>query len=104
MNCRWNKDKKKDLPIKIFRNCSVYLEKQLKLFLPRFIVAMGNKAKQALAFNNVKNTIKELGIPETNILKMSFPFRAVNETDEERVEKLKRLAKLLAEEQNGVTS
>lgn len=95
INCRWNKDKKRDLSIKIFRNCSIFLENQMRLFRPRFLVAMGNKAKQALAFHSVQSTMKELGIPETNIIKMSFPFRAVNETDEERIEKLKRLAELL---------
>jgi hypothetical protein len=95
INCRWNKDKTKNLSINIFRNCSMFLENQIGLFRPRFLVTMGNKAKQALTFNNVENTIREVRIPETNIVKMSFPLRSVNETDEERIEKLKRLAELL---------
>ena len=73
----------------------MFLENQIGLFRPRFLVTMGNKAKQALTFNNVENTIREVRIPETNIVKMSFPLRSVNETDEERIEKLKRLAELL---------
>lgn len=88
INCRWNKDEKKDLSIEIFRNCSVFLEDQIKLFKPRFIVAMGNKAKQALVFDNIKKTLGELRIPKKNIIKISFPLRAANERDEERIEKL----------------
>jgi hypothetical protein len=94
INCRWDKDKKRDLSITIFRNCSVFLKNQIGLFRPRFLVVMGNKAKQALAFSDIKNTIKELRMPETNIIKMSFPLRAVNETDEKRIKKLKRLTEL----------
>jgi uracil-DNA glycosylase len=89
MNCRWDKDKKKDLSIQVFRNCSVFLEDQIRLFRPCFIVAMGNKAKQALAFDNVTEILYELKITGKHIIKISFPLRAANETDRERVEKLR---------------
>jgi hypothetical protein len=89
INCRWNKDRKKNLSIKIFRNCAVFLEDQIRFFKPRFIVAMGNKAKQAFTFDNIIKTIDELRISDTNIIKMSFPFLAANETDQERIKKLR---------------
>lgn len=95
INCRWDKSKKKNLPVRVFRNCSVFLEKQIRLFKPRFIAAMGNKAKQALTFYNVETAVRELGIPDENIIKMAFPLRAVNESDEERIKKLKHLRMLL---------
>lgn len=89
INCRWDKDGKKDLSINIFRNCSVFLKDQIKLFKPRFIVAMGNKAKQALAFDNIARSLNELGIPKKNMIKISFPIRAPNETDQDRIKKLR---------------
>jgi uracil-DNA glycosylase len=89
VHCRWNKTEKKELSIQVFRNCSVFLKDQIKLFKPRYIVAMGNKAKQALAFDHVMKILYELRIPGKNIIKISFPLRATNETDRERVEKLK---------------
>lgn len=100
INCRWDKDKKRDLSINIFRNCSIFLEKQIRLFRPRFLVAMGSKAKQVLTLDNVENIVREMRMPETHIVRMSFPLRAVNETDGQRIDKLKRLAKLLLEDRN----
>lgn len=89
INCRWNKDRKKDLPMKVFKNCSVFLENQIRLFNPRFIVAMGNKAKQALTFDHITKTLDELGTPKKNMIKISFPLRAPNETDQDRIKKLR---------------
>ncbi|MFH1490810.1 MAG: uracil-DNA glycosylase family protein [Pseudomonadota bacterium] len=90
LNCRWDKTKKKSLSSKIFKNCSRYLEEQIRLFRPCFIVAMGNKAKEAVNDRNVSKTIRELGIPDKNIIRMSFILVARTETDQERIEKLKK--------------
>ncbi len=93
INCRWDKKKKAALPKRIFRNCSIYLEEQLRLLRPQWIVAMGGKAKETLAFENIESTIKEMKI-EHNIISFSFPLgvgRYMTEKDEDRVEKLRRI-------------
>ena len=75
--------------MKVFKNCSVFLENQIRLFNPRFIVAIGNKAKQALTFDHITKTLDELGTPKKNMIKISFPLRAPNETDQDRIKKLR---------------
>ena len=89
INCRWDKERKKDLSIDIFRNCSRFLRDQIKMLKPLYIVAMGNKAKHSIVFDNVIKAMDELRIPKKNIIRISFPLRAANETDEERIEKLR---------------
>lgn len=93
INCRWDKDKKAALSKKIFRNCSIYLEDQLRLLRPQWIVAMGRKAKEALEFENIESTIRELGTAN-NIISFSFPLgvgRYMTEKDEDRVGKMRRI-------------
>ncbi len=94
INCRWDKNKKPALSKKIFRNCSIYLEEQLRLLRPQWIVAMGGKAKETLEFENVDRTLKELGT-SNNIISFSFPLgvgRYMTEKDDDRVRKLRRIS------------
>ena len=87
LNCRWNKPKRNYLPVRIFQNCSLYLAQQIDLFKPKYIVAMGNKASNSLSYPLVEEAINKIGMPDDNIIEMSFILVAPNETDAQRVEK-----------------
>lgn len=89
LNCRWNKSKKNYLSVKIFRNCSFHLEKQIKLFKPEFVVAMGNEASSSLSYLQAKDVVK---IPVDNIIEISFILVANNEKDAKKIKKLKSIA------------
>jgi uracil-DNA glycosylase len=89
LNCRWNKSIKKYLSVKVFNNCSLYIAQQIELFKPKIIVAMGNKASISLSYPNVEEAIRNVKIPDDNIIRMSFILVASNETDAQRIEKLK---------------
>jgi hypothetical protein len=91
-NCRWDKSIKRYIPKEIIKNCSIFLVKQIKLFRPRFIVAMGGTAKYSLKLESVLNVIDSLDIKESKIVEMSFPLTASKETDNDRIKKLKRIA------------
>ncbi len=91
LNCRWDKKKGSSLPDKILFNCSVHLSSQIRFFKPRYIVAMGKYAQKAVQLEGVQKSIKETGIPEGNIISMSFILVAPNESDEQRIEKLKAI-------------
>jgi len=92
LNCRWNKSRKNYLSVKIFRNCSLYLAQQIELFKPKLIVAMGNKASISLSYPHVEEAIGRVKIPDANIIRMSFILVASNETDAQKIEKLKSIA------------
>jgi len=91
INCRWDKSKKKSLPKTVFQNCSFHLAKQIKLFKPNFIVAMGCNAQISLTFHKPRMAINDLAIPDENIIEMAFILVAPNETDEQRIRKLKKI-------------
>jgi len=91
INCRWNKSKKKYLKKAVFQNCAFHLAGQINLFKPKYIVAMGRIAQKIIRFNEPKTAINDLGISDTNIIEMSFILVASNETDEQRVGKLKAI-------------
>jgi len=95
INCRWDKSIKRNLPNRVFFNCSIYLSLQLELFKPKYIVAMGNSARNSLRFENVQRSIEILDIPESNIVGISFILVASNETDAQRIEKLKPICESL---------
>ena len=93
INCRWDKSIKKNLPVGVFSNCSKYLSRQIELFKPKYIVAMGNSAKKSLRFENVKNSINNLDIPQSHIVEISFILVASNQTDLERIENLQPICR-----------
>jgi hypothetical protein len=94
INCRWDKSIKNYISRRIVKNCSAHLVEQIKLFKPRFIVAMGTTAKYSLKLKNVKEIMGEFEIHADHIIEMSFPLTAVNETDRERISKLKKIQKI----------
>lgn len=87
INCRWDNNIRR-IPKKVLLNCSKYLSKQIELFKPKYIVAMGNSAKKLPRFENVQNSINNLDIHQSNIVEISFILVASNQTDLERIEKL----------------
>jgi len=96
INCRWDKGDtgKSRIPDAIVMNCSFYLSKQIELFKPRFIVAIGNAAKEALKNNRCKEVIEKLSkeYPVEDIIEMTFITTSPHETDEERIAKLKTIS------------
>lgn len=89
INCRWDKKKKKTLSKKVFTNCSVFLFKQIELLKPKNIIAMGNRAHQSLAYKNISSLISDLNC---HVIKISFILTASNETDEQRIAKLRTIS------------
>lgn len=85
INCRWDKSFKKKLPIQVSKNCSIYLENQIRLIKPKYIVTLGNLANLSICLGNLKKIINNYRI---NIVNMSFPLTASNETDNDRIQKL----------------
>ena len=97
INCRWEKkgeNGRSSIPDLIVKNCSFYLSKQLELFKPRYIVAMGNAAKLALDSEHCKAVFDKLkkDYPIEKIIEMTFITTSPHETDEERIAKLKTIA------------
>ena len=91
INCRWDKTKKKNLPKAIFNNCSYHLAEQINLFKPKYIVAMGANAQKSIKLDKPRLVIENLGIPDKNIIEISFILVAANETDDQRISKLKKI-------------
>ena len=92
LNCRWDKSQKSSLSSKVFQNCSVHLARQIELFKPRYIVAMGRSAQKSLGFDEPTKIIRSLAIPRQNIIEMSFILVAPNETDGQRINKLSTIS------------
>jgi hypothetical protein len=88
INCRWDKNRKRDLPDDVFRNCSKFLARQIEMFRPKFIVAIGNIAQETIHYEAVQEAIKNAKIPKGNIVPISCVVVASNETDEDRIASL----------------
>lgn len=88
INCRWDKTVNNNLPEMVFKNCSIFLQRQIKLLKPKYIVAMGNYAHNSTTFPNINSLITQLKI---QVIKISFILTASNETDLEKIEKLKSI-------------
>jgi len=92
LNCRWDKTKGSSLSAKVLENCSIHLSDQIRLFEPRYIVAMGRYAQNSLKRAAPLKAIEETGIPADHILEMSFILVAPNGSDEQRIAKLERIS------------
>jgi hypothetical protein len=85
INCRWDKGLRNYLLVSVFRNCSTFLVRQIEIFRPKFIVAIGNSAQKTIHCEVVQEAIQNAKIPDDNIVEMSCIVVASNETDEDRV-------------------
>ena len=91
INCRWDKSLSSSLSNQVFENCSVHLAKQIDLFQPRNIVAMGENSQTSLKYQPVQNALEKIDLDPRRIIKMSFILVAPNETDEQRIAKLRTI-------------
>lgn len=94
INCRWDKNKQSAVSKRVANTCAKYLAEQINLFKPRFIVFMGDVASGSMRNLDVFEAIKQNQTLE-GILEMSFIMTTPKETKQERIEKLKKLAKRL---------
>lgn len=94
INCRWDKKMNHKLQKSTFTKCSNFLATQISILKPKAIITLGNFAREALWFENVKDEIDRLGIQFKNIITLQFPIGAgkyLTETDASRIRKLKIL-------------
>lgn len=93
INCRWDKNKQ-SISKRVAKTCAAYLADQINLFRPRFIVFMGEIASSTLKRIEVFEAIRKNQSLE-GIVEMSFILTTSKETKQERIGKLKKLAKRL---------